>query len=128
MLLIGLSERPAEPNYKIRDEYGNVLWRVDFAWPELGVFLEFDGKVKYTKFLKKDESVVDAVLAEKKREAQICGLTGWRCIRLTWADLARPISDEEVHRLGAGRRTDPPLRLTGRAQTLQWRGDVSPLR
>jgi hypothetical protein len=90
VLLIGTGKPSPEPNYEIRDRYGNVLWRVDFAWPELGVFLEFDGKVKYTKYLKAGEDVTDAVLREKKREERICSRTGWRCIRLTWADLARP--------------------------------------
>jgi hypothetical protein len=60
------------------------------AWPELKVFLEFDGKEKYLKFRREGESVVDAVLREKKREERICRLTGWRCIRITWADLYRP--------------------------------------
>jgi len=78
------------PQYKVLDEYGRIVARVDFAWPELGVFLEFDGKEKYTKYLKEGENVVDAVLREKKREELICRLTGWRCIRLTWADLYRP--------------------------------------
>ena len=27
---------------------------------------------------------------EKRREELICGLTGWRCIRIVWADLYRP--------------------------------------
>ena len=90
VMLLGTGKPAPEPNFKIRDRYGNVLWRVDFAWPELGVFLEFDGKVKYQKFLKEGEDVTDAVLREKKREEQICARTGWRCIRLTWADLARP--------------------------------------
>ncbi len=76
--------------YEVVDEHGRTVARLDFAWPELGVFLEFDGKEKYTKYLKEGESVVDAVLREKKREELICGLTGWRCIRLTWADLYRP--------------------------------------
>jgi hypothetical protein len=87
------SGRPApQPQYKIRDHRGKLLARVDFAWPELGVFLEFDGKVKYQKFLKEGEDVVDVVLREKKREEMICRLTGWRCIRLTWADLATPVA------------------------------------
>ena len=34
--------------------------------------------------------MVDAVLREKKREEWICRLTGWRCIRIVWADLYRP--------------------------------------
>jgi hypothetical protein len=63
---------------------------VDYAWPELGVFLEFDGRIKYQELLKEGESVTDVVLREKKREELICRLTGWRCIRITWADLYQP--------------------------------------
>ncbi len=76
--------------HEVVNEYGRTVARLDFAWPDLGVFLEFDGKEKYTKYLKEGESVVDAVLREKKREELICRLTSWRCIRLTWADLYRP--------------------------------------
>src|SRR5688572_21760045 len=36
-----------EPQYEIDDGRGNVLARVDFAWPELKVFVEFDGRLKY---------------------------------------------------------------------------------
>ena len=78
------------PQYLIRDRAGNVIARVDFAWPEYGVFLEFDGKIKYTRLLRKGESVTDVVMREKKREQLICELTGWRCIRIVWADLNRP--------------------------------------
>lgn len=67
-----------------------MIARVDFAWPELGVFMEFDGRVKYEKFLREGESVTDAVLREKRREQLICELTGWRCIRIVWADLYTP--------------------------------------
>ncbi len=77
-------------NHEVYDAHGQLLYRVDFAWPELGVFLEFDGKEKYLKHRKQGESVVDAVLREKKREERICRLTGWRCIRIVWADLYRP--------------------------------------
>jgi hypothetical protein len=78
------------PNYKVRDAFGRVLARVDFAWPELCLFVEFDGKVKYLKYRRKDETVTDAVLREKRREEMICELTGWRCLRLVWSDLDRP--------------------------------------
>ena len=54
--------------YAVVDGHGRTVARLDFAWPEFGVFLEFDGKEKYTKYLKEGESVVDAVLREKKRE------------------------------------------------------------
>ena len=35
------------PQYKIYDDSGRLVAVVDFAWPELGLFVEFDGKVKY---------------------------------------------------------------------------------
>ena len=78
------------PNYPIHDEQGVEVARVDLAWPELGVFLEFDGKTKYLNHRRTGESVVDCVLREKQRESRICELTGWRCIRIVWADLYRP--------------------------------------
>ena len=79
-----------EPQYEIRDEHGNFIARVDFAWPELGVFLEFDGKVKYEKLLRDGERASAVVLRERDREREICRVTGWRCIRIVWSDLARP--------------------------------------
>jgi len=79
-----------EPQYEITDANGKVVAAVDFAWPELGVFLEFDGKVKYEKFRRPGERASDVVVREKKREDDIRRLTGWRCIRLTWSDLEHP--------------------------------------
>jgi hypothetical protein len=78
------------PQYELRDARGDVLARLDFAWPELGVWLEFDGRQKYVKYLRGDETVVDVVLREKERESRIAERTGWRCIRITWAELANP--------------------------------------
>ncbi|MGH3348680.1 MAG: type IV toxin-antitoxin system AbiEi family antitoxin domain-containing protein [Nocardioides sp.] len=65
-------------------------YRVDFAWPEHGFWLEFDGKDKYGRYLRPGETHADAVLREKLREDAIREATGWRCIRVTWADLADP--------------------------------------
>ncbi|WP_182524356.1 hypothetical protein [Nocardioides dongkuii] len=79
-----------ELQHEVRDSSGEVVARVDFAWPELGVYLEFDGKVKYEKHLRPGERASDVVVREKRREEMIYRLTGWRCIRLTWADLERP--------------------------------------
>lgn len=75
---------------EIMDESGQVVGYVDFAWPARRVFMEFDGKEKYLRYRRPGESVLDAVLREKRREERICGLTGWRCIRIVWADLFRP--------------------------------------
>lgn len=79
-----------EVNYPIVDESGREVARVDLAWPELGLFLEFDGKVKYERLLRLGEKASDVVVREKKREDMICRLTGWRCIRIVWADLYQP--------------------------------------
>ena len=79
-----------EPQYEVFDEDGTCIGRVDFAWPEHRVFLEFDGKIKYGKLLREGETPTDVVLREKRREERICEVTGWRCIRVTWADLQRP--------------------------------------
>ena len=79
-----------ETQYPIEDPAGNVVAIVDFAWPEYGVFLEFDGRIKYQELLRVGESPTDVVLREKKRQDLIERLTGWRCIRITWADLYQP--------------------------------------
>ena len=78
------------PQFEIRDRDGRLIGRVDFAWPDLGVFLEFDGKVKYEHHRRPGESVADAVLREKQREDAIREITGWLCIRIVWADLFHP--------------------------------------
>jgi hypothetical protein len=78
------------PQCEVYDERGALIGRVDFAWPELGLFLEFDGRDKYLKHRRDGESIEDAVLREKRREELICQITGWRCIRIIWADLERP--------------------------------------
>ena len=81
---------PPEVNYPILDENGREVARVDLAWPEYGLFLEFDGKAKYERLLNEGESSSDVVFREKQREDMIRRLTGWRCIRIVWADLYSP--------------------------------------
>lgn len=79
-----------EPQLEIFLPDGRLFAKVDFAWPNHRLFLEFDGRIKYQKLLKPGEDPTDVVLREKRREERVCELTGWRCIRITWADLARP--------------------------------------
>jgi hypothetical protein len=80
-----------EPQYEVRDPVtGEVVAELDFAWPDHGVFAEFDGKVKYTRLLLPGQSPGDVVLAEKAREDLVRELTGWRAVRVDWADLGRP--------------------------------------
>ena len=98
--------------WPVHDEHGRVIARLDFAWPEAKVWVEFDGKEKYLRHRRPGESVVDAVLREKRREERIARLTGWRCIRLTWADLYHPEATAayvlEVLRGGPVHQLKPP--------------------
>jgi hypothetical protein len=80
-----------EPQVPVLDEHGEIVGIVDFLWRERGVFLEFDGKIKYTKFRRPGESLDAYLMREKRREERICLLTGWTCIRITWADLESPV-------------------------------------
>ena len=66
-----------EPQVAIYDELGIEFARVDFAWPDLGVFLEVDGRAKYLVHRREGESLEDYLIREKQREERICMLTGW---------------------------------------------------
>lgn len=76
--------------YEIRHPSGRLAGRVDFAWPEHRVMLEFDGAIKYHRYRRPGESLEEMVMREKRREDLLRELTGWTMIRITWADLARP--------------------------------------
>ncbi len=76
--------------FEVHDEQGNLVARTDYAWPELGMLGEFDGAVKYERYLRPGETVHDAVMREKHREDLLREITGWLMIRLIWADLFRP--------------------------------------
>lgn len=80
-----------EPQVRVLDEDGNLLGIVDFLWPGLRVFLEFDGRIKYEQHRRPGESLAAYLMREKRREEQICVHKGWICIRVTWADLERPV-------------------------------------
>jgi hypothetical protein len=80
-----------EPQFEIHDEAGRLVAILDFALPEHGAFIEFDGKIKYERMRRVGESMDDVILREKRREELVCLLTGWVCIRITWDDLAHPV-------------------------------------
>jgi hypothetical protein len=81
-----------EPQVVVLDEGGQEFARVDFAWTELGVFLEFDGRIKYERYRREGETLEECLMREKKREERICQLTGWVCILIGWADLENPVA------------------------------------
>ena len=106
-----------EPQVEVYDESGRLVGRVDFLWAKYGVFGEMDGKLKYLTMRREGETLDEFLLREKRREEQICALTGWVCIRITWEDLARPrLLARRIRRLLDSRAPDRPERvLPGRS-------------
>ena len=88
-----------EPQHPIVDGRGVVVAEVDLAWPEYGVYLEFDGAIKYDTPFAADAKPSDVVTAQERRQELIWRLTGWRCIRITWDDLRRPVETARRIRL-----------------------------
>lgn len=97
-----------EPQVPIHDETGGLVGRVDFAWPQYGVFAEMDGRLKYAVHRREGETLEAFLLREKRREELICALTGWVCIRITWEDLSRPrLLARRIRRMLASRTPRP---------------------
>lgn len=70
---------------------GDVLVAItDFVWHQQKTFGEFDGKVKYGRWLRPDETPGDAVFREKRREDLVRDITGYGCGRLVWPELDTP--------------------------------------
>lgn len=90
--LLFRNQRLPQPvqQFEVFGRDGRLVGRTDWAWPRHGVLGEFDGREKYTRLLRAGESVTDCVLREKRREDLLREVTGWRFVRLTWADLQRP--------------------------------------
>ncbi len=76
--------------HEVRTSHGHVIARLDFLIEEHRCFVEFDGRQKYAELLAPGERAEDVVLREKRRDQQIFEETGWRGLRLTWADLEHP--------------------------------------
>lgn len=64
-------------------------FRSDFAWPQLGVLGEFDGKIKYDQSLTPGQSVAEVVMAEKRRE-QALQAQSWYVVRWGMDELRDP--------------------------------------
>ena len=58
-----------ESELEIFDEHGNFVGRVDFAWLDLGVFAEIDGKSKYL-HLRQEGEGPRGLPASAKRDAR----------------------------------------------------------
>ena len=67
-------------------------YRVDFAWPEARVILEFDGEQKYVDHPGRDRS-------EAARDRALTR-AGWTVVHLTWADIFQKEREVIVHLRG----------------------------
>ena len=89
-----------EPQVEVVDEAGHLVARLDFVWRDQGVWVEFDGRLKYERFRRRGETLEQFLMREKRREELISQLTGWVCVRINWADLERPrITCQRIRRL-----------------------------
>ncbi|ANS77528.1 hypothetical protein SGUI_0132 [Serinicoccus hydrothermalis] len=96
----------AIPQYRIV-ENGHDIARVDFYLPQLGVVLEFDGRVKYD-----GHEGAAALAAEKGREDRIRSL-GYGVGRVVWSDLDGTCAVDAIVRQAA-RGARPAIIATGR--------------
>jgi hypothetical protein len=69
---------PPVRQYRVVDEHGEFVARVDLAWPEFGLFIELDGQHH------RGQPVYDA-----RRETAVVAATGWLCGRFTWTEVVR---------------------------------------
>lgn len=71
-----------EPQVAVGTRAGR--YRLDFAWKEKKVALEFDGKTKYFDY----RPTAEVLFQERQREKALTE-NGWTFVRVTWADLFR---------------------------------------
>jgi len=105
-LLHRLRIRPPQLQYVVRTPLGE--YRLDFAWPERKVALEFDGKSKYFDY----KPTAEVLYAERQRE-KILTEQGWTFIRIEWKQLFNEVEFKYrvLRALNDGAEADiPPFR------------------
>lgn len=75
--------------FKVRNEWNEMLGIADFAWPDLGVLGEYDGEGKYLELAHRDESPMDVLRREKRRQESM-EADGWIFARWGKQEVARP--------------------------------------
>ncbi|MET3921187.1 type IV toxin-antitoxin system AbiEi family antitoxin domain-containing protein [Arthrobacter sp. UYEF20] len=81
-LILRLRIRRPEPQLEVSSRAGRH--RLDFAWKEEKVALEFDGKTKYFDY----RSTAEVLFEERRREKALVE-EGWRFVRIEWKHLFR---------------------------------------
>ena len=97
-LITRLRIEPPELQVEVPTSEGT--YRIDLAWRERKLALEFDGKVKYFDYAPTDE----VIYKERQRENALVE-QGWKVIRIKWRDLFNE-QEFKTRVLRALRRTD----------------------
>jgi hypothetical protein len=79
-LIVRLRIPVPEPQVEVMTRHGR--YRLDFAWKQKKVALEFDGKAKYF-----DYRPTEQVLYEERQREKDLTANGWTVIRIEWKDL-----------------------------------------
>lgn len=85
LLLLALAPSAGQPVQQFWVTLGGRRFRLDYAWPDLLVALEIDGRSKYLG----RTPTSDVLLAERERENALTN-AGWIVVRITWSDLNHP--------------------------------------
>ncbi|HCB04885.1 MAG TPA: hypothetical protein PLZ93_12165 [Nocardioides sp.] len=78
------------PQYEVRTPDGHLVAVLDFAWPDLGAYVETNGRAKYLQLLKPDQEPGEVVERERRRDELVQGLTRMRGMHVSWTDLNAP--------------------------------------
>jgi hypothetical protein len=99
---IGLS--PWALQLEVRRPDGALIGRADFAWEDLRLNGDIDGRITYGRLLRSGPDPGDAVVEEKRRDDAIRE-EGWGVVRWTWADLTSrdPLRARLLRAMGHGR-------------------------
>ena len=101
--------------YRVFDGYGSLIGISDFYWEECRHLAEFDGKIKYQRLLRPNETASECVVREKKREdamrADLRGMT-----RFVWSDVMPHSAPRTM--VDLARALDQSYRLYVRGRTI----------
>lgn len=81
--------RPQQ-QFEVYDGDGVHVGTCDWCWPERKTLGEFDGELKYSRFVAPGQQPGDVVFAEKQREDLLRSITGFNMVRFVWGDYDRP--------------------------------------
>ncbi|GAA1278009.1 hypothetical protein GCM10009634_21750 [Saccharothrix xinjiangensis] len=79
LMVVDAGFPPPEPQHRVTDLDGREVWRIDFAWPQSRIALEYDGYAAHATKAEADEA----------REEDL-RRRGWKVLRANASDLRNP--------------------------------------